>query len=159
MHRRGYFAGKFVKIHLQTGVVKWEREIPNVNMHYNEEQGIFISFWAGNNNGKNYQIIHIDEETIDVGEPRTDYEFDNVNTLLQNQYLEGDKLYFADNVQSYGDKTVPIKFGRFDIKTKEIDFMQEIPIEHGIQVAQMIYNEDKLYIRMTENNLLVYEDN
>ncbi len=158
INRKGYFTGKFLKININTGVIKWQVDVPYTDMIYDDTQGLFISFWAGNNNGKNYQIIDIDNEALEIGEPNTDFELANVNTIGQLQYLNAAKLFFADNVHSYGNNTVPIKFGCFDIVTKKVDFLQEIPTEYGIQISQIIYNEDKLYIRMTENTLLIYED-
>lgn len=158
INKQGYFAGKLIKINIKTGVIKWQVDVPYTDMVYDENQGIFISFWAGNSNGKNYQLIDIDNETLEIGEPITDFELANVNTIGQLQYLNATKLFFADNVHSYGNNTVPIKFGCFDIVTKKVDFLQEIPTEYGIQISQIIYNEDKLYIRMTENTLLIYED-
>lgn len=158
INKQGYFAGKVIKINIKTGVIKWQIDVPYTDMIYEETQGLFISFWAGNNNGKNYQLIDIDNETLEIGQPITDLELANVNTFNQLQYLKGSKLFFADNIPSYGNNTVPIKFGCFDIVTKKVIFLQEIPVEYGIQISQIIYNEDKLYIRMTVNTLLIYED-
>lgn len=158
INKQDYFAGKFIKINVKTGVVKWLVDVSYTDMLYDETQGIFVSFWAGNNNGNNYQIIDIDNETVDIGVPHTEFELSNVSSLVQMQYLRGTKLFFADNIQLYGDNTMPVKFGCFDIVSKKVNFLQEIPVEHGIQISQLFYNENNLYIRMTLNTLLVYED-
>lgn len=152
------FAGMIVKIHLTTGQIIWKSEIANTNLHYNEDQGILISFWASEVNGKNYQIIDIDKQTIDFGETETSYKLENVNTNPGTQYLHKRKLYFADQIMSIsGEAPRPVKFGCFDIDTKKIDFLQEIPEARGTAISQIIYNENKLYIRTWCNRLFIYE--
>ncbi|MFC0182115.1 hypothetical protein SAMN04515674_101123 [Pseudarcicella hirudinis] len=157
-HKSDFFAGKLVKINLQTGDIKWEVDIPNTFLLYNEEQGLLTSFWASNVNGKNYLIIDIDKEQISIGEPITMNNLENVNTFGQSQYLYGSKLYFTDNVHSYGDELRPIKFGCFNIESKQVEFLQELPQAAGGQFAQVIYHTSKLYLRTSANELFVFED-
>ena len=152
------FAGVIVKVHLTSGQIVWKSEIANTNLHYNEEQGLLISFWASEVNGENYQIIDIDNQTIDFGETKTSYKLENVNTNPGTQYLHQRKLYFADQIMSISGETPrPVKFGCFDIDTKKIDFLQEIPEATGTAISQIIYNENTLYIRTWCNRLFIYE--
>ncbi|MGL4632655.1 MAG: hypothetical protein ACRCVT_15735 [Leadbetterella sp.] len=151
-------AGKLIKIHLNTGEIKWEIDLPNTYLHYNESQGLLIAFWAAHEIGNHYQIVDIDNEIVEIGDFISSYKLESVDTIGGMQFLQGPKLYFADNVLSFVGEIRPVKFGCFDIGTKQIDFLQEIPLEGGNQIAQIMHHENKLYIRMSENNLLIYED-
>lgn len=153
----GTYVGNINKIHLTTGQIKWSTEIANINLHYNENLGLLVSFWANNELGKNYQIIDIDNETIETGYPNTDYELLNVNTLGETQYLAERKLYFIDSTNAYGKDLPIVKFGRFDLDTKKIDFLQEVPEANGIGFLQVIYHEFKLYLRSYDNKLYIFE--
>lgn len=158
-HQKGYFAGRIIKVHLLTGEIKWNADIPYTDFQYNEEQGILVSFWGGEHNGKNYQIVNIDNETVENGEPLSNCELANVNTYGDIQYIHNRKLYFVDNVFSFsGQLANPIKFGCFDLDSKKIDFVQEVPEAAGSQFAQIKHHENKLYLRTVDNRLFIFED-
>lgn len=157
-HKKLEAAGKLVKIHLPTGNIKWEVEIPNTFLLYNEAQGLFTSFWAAKEIGSHYQIIDIDHEKIEIGKAASSYDLENVNTFGETQYLHENKLYFSDQVNSYGNDLRPIRFGCFNIVTKEVEFLQEVPEALASQFSQLIYHEDKLYLRTTDNVLYIYCD-
>lgn len=108
--------------------------------------------------GNNFQVIDLVKQTFISGKIETGYNFENVNVHWQQQFLHQNKLYFTDNVHSYGDDLRPIKFGCFDIETKRVDFLQEVPELLTGQFAQVIYHEDKLYLRTSGNELFIYED-
>lgn len=153
----GSYQGNIKKIHLPTGELKWEAAVPMTRLHYNESQGLFISFWANVDYGQYYQIIDIDNETIDFGNPITDVILQNLPSTEGTLYLYERKLYFTDFSNAYGDQIPKIMFGFFDIDTKEVEFLQEVPEAKGDGFAQIIYSDNKLYLRSFGNKLYVYE--
>lgn len=153
----GSYQGNIKKIHLPTGELKWEAAVPMTRLHYNESQGIFISFWANVDYGQYYQIIDVDNETIEFGNPITDVTLQNLPSTEGTLYLYERKLYFTDFSNVYGDQIPKIMFGCFDIDTKEVEFLQEVPEAKGDGFAQVIYSDNKLYLRSFGNKLYVYE--
>jgi hypothetical protein len=153
----GSYQGNIKKIHLPTGELKWEAAVPMTRLHYNESQGLFISFWANVDYGQYYQIIDIDNETLEFGNPITDVILQNLPSTEGTLYLYERKLYFTDFSNAYGDQIPKIMFGCFDIDTKEVEFLQEVPEAKGDGFAQVIYSDNKLYLRSFGNKLYVYE--
>ena len=153
----GSYQGNIKKIHLPTGELKWEAAVPMTRLHYNESQGLFISFWANVDYGQYYQIIDIDNETLEFGNPITDVILQNLPSTEGTLYLYERKLYFTDFSNVYGDQIPKIMLGCFDIDTKEVEFLQEVPEAKGDGFAQVIYSDNKLYLRSFGNKLYVYE--
>lgn len=64
--------------------------------------------------------------------------------------LSGDGIYFMSNW--YGPR-----FGKVNIKTHEIEFVQELDVEKGVQGDIPVYHEGRLYIRDSLNTLHIFE--
>lgn len=144
-------------IELITGKIIWETEIPHGAFNFDEERGLLVSVWGNEYVGDNYQIISLGNQTVENGKITWEYPFENVNVHWQQQYIYKNKLYFTDNIRSYGNDWRPVKFGCFDIETKEVEFMQELSVL-ATAISQVIFNENKLYLRTENNELFIYED-
>lgn len=157
-HKSGYFNGNLMMIKLDSGEIAWQIPINYTDLNFDEKQGIFVSLWASDVNGKNFQIIDLNKREVESGEVVTDYSLENVNVHWQLQSFADRKLYFVDNLAYFNisaDKSP--KFGRFDLDTKQIDFLQELPEAAGSQISQTIYCDGNLYLRTTINELFIFE--
>jgi hypothetical protein len=116
-----------------------------------------VSVWGNKYAGNNYQIIDLNKRSIEVGRFQSPIMLENVAVNWQLQYLYENKLYFVDNVHStYGEEPRPIRFGCFDIENKQLDFIQEVPEVAGGQFAQVIYHDNRLYLRTSGNELFIF---
>ncbi|MFY7827950.1 MAG: hypothetical protein ACOVQ4_12535 [Flectobacillus sp.] len=148
-----------VVIELITGRVLWEIPILYGAFSFDSERGLLVSFWCSKLSGNNYQIIDLQHKSIENGTPDFSVLLENVALNWQMQYLHENKLYFVDNVYSiHGEPSHAPRFGRFDIKTKRIDFLQEVPEASGCQFEQVFYHNSKLYLRSSANQLFIFED-
>lgn len=148
-----------VVIELITGRVLWEIPILYGAFSFDSERGLLVSFWCSKLSGNNYQIIDLQHKSIENGTPDFSVLLENVALNWQMQYLYENKLYFVDNVYSiHGEPSRAPRFGRFDIKTKRIDFLQEVPEASGCQFEQVFYHDSKLYLRSSANQLFIFED-
>ena len=98
----------------------------------------------------------MESETIEIGEG--DYKFYNVQGNPGQECVVGDKIYFADGRDSHGKEQYPCRFGCFDRKTKKIDFIQDLPGTPMSGIYKILYNDGKLYIHNTSNELFVFEE-
>ncbi|WP_146151607.1 hypothetical protein [Dyadobacter jiangsuensis] len=170
----GYIAGRFymwneklvfskskgadvqlILIDMPTGIVDWEVEIPYGSFFFDEQNGMLTSVWGSKKEGGEFQIIHLDKRLVEIGRLE-DFNMEYVRVNWQTQYLENNKYYFTETVYTTSnERPRPIKFGRFDIETKKIDFLQEVPGSAGHQFAQVIYHDSKLYLRSSANELFI----
>ena len=65
--------------------------------------------------------------------------------------ITADKLWF---VSGRGESA---KFGAIDLATSSIDFIQDFPLENGVQFDKPVYHQDKLYLRATNDVLYVLD--
>jgi virulence-associated protein VapD len=146
-----------VLIELKSGKIIWETKVAHGEFNLDVERGMLVSFWANKYVGKKYQVIDLTNKTIDTGDVFYPELLENVNVYWQQQSLHNNRLFFTDNLHSYGEDLRPIKFGCFDIETKRIDFIQEVPEAAGGQFAQIIYHDNRLYLRTSANELFIFE--
>jgi hypothetical protein len=146
---------------LSTGKTIWKTHITEGTFCFDKERGIMVSIWG--NSGKysenkdQYQIIDLKKRTVEIGVPKKSFDFKNVESHMGSA-LYKNKLYFSDNPFSYSNEEPnPIYVGCFDIESKKVDFIQEIPEMAGSQVAQIIGNDEKLYVRSSNGDLIVYD--
>ncbi|MFK7061448.1 hypothetical protein V3Q90_15120 [Flavobacterium oreochromis] len=146
---------------IKTGKIIWKTNIQDSSFIFDDERGIMVSIWG--NSGKysenkdQYQIIDLKRRTVEIGFPQKSFDFINVESHMGSA-LYKNKLYFSDNPFSYvNQEPNPIYVGCFDIESKKVDFIQVIPEMAGSQVAQIICNDDKLYVRSANGDLIVYE--
>lgn len=146
---------------LPTGKTLWKIPIEDGTFCFDKERGIMASIWGKSgmydDSTDQYQTINLNTQTIEIGSPAKDFKFAQVESHM-GTYLHGDKLYFSDNPFSYAGKepNAP-SVGCFDIKTKKVDFIQEIPEMAGSSIADIIYNNKKLYVRSSNGDLIAYQ--
>lgn len=148
-----------VLMELLTGRVVWENHIMYGEFTLDEKQGLLVSVWANKYVCNNYQLINLTERKVETGQFQSPMMLENVAVNWQMQYLHQTKLYFVDNVHStYGEEARPIRFGCFDIVRKQLDFLQEVPEAAGGQFGQVLYCNNRLYLRSAANELFIFED-
>lgn len=122
-------------------------------------KGQFINVQGTNLNNeviKKYSIIDVNTGIVDTGDLNYESELHSVGSAVQ--YLKDNKLYFVDNINDYNDQTFNVpKIGSFNVETKRIDFIQEIPEAKGLRLDQIIYNDNKIYVRSSDNQLFIFE--
>lgn len=100
----------------------------------------------------------MNEQKVEIGEIE-DFDMEYVRVNWQTQYLANNRYYFVESVYTTGNAVPqPIKFGVFNIETKKLEYLQAVPEAAGNQFSQVIYHENKLYLRMVDNQLLIFED-
>jgi hypothetical protein len=152
---------KLEQLDIKTGKIIWKTKIQDSSFIFDKERGLMVSIWG--NSGKysenkdQYQIIDLKTQTVEIETPQKSFDFINVESHMGSA-LYKNKLYFSDNPFSYANEDPnPIYIGCFDIETKKVDFIKEIPEMAGSQVAEIICNEEKLYVRSSNGDLIVYE--
>ena len=104
-----------------------------------------------------YRIVDLKNHTIKSGKAHCDFKLSNVADIKYLRTFNGDRMYFVDNQYSISGVSNAPKFGCFNIETKEVEFVQELPYKDHSSIDQIIYNEGKLFIRTTVEKLFVYE--
>lgn len=149
---------QLVLIDLPTGKIDWKVKIANGAFFFHEKNAVLVSVWGSKREGGQYQIIHLDKQLVVTGRLE-DFSMEYVRVNWETQFLANNKYYFTETVYTTGNQTPrPIKFGCFDIETKTIDFLQEVPQAEGGQFAQVLYHDNKLYLRTSANELFIFEE-
>ena len=104
-----------------------------------------------------YRIVDFKNHTIKSGKAHCDFKLSNVADISYLRTFNGDRMYFVDNQYSISGVSNAPKFGCFNIETKEVEFVHELPYKDHSSIDQIIYNEGKLFIRTTVEKLFVYE--
>jgi len=146
---------------IKTGKIIWKTNIQGSRFIFDEKRGLLASIWGKSgmyaDSKDQYQIINLNTQTVEIGSPLKDFNFTQVESHMET-FLYDSKLYFSDNPFSYaGEEPNPIYVGCFDIESKKVDFIQAIPEMAGSQVAQIIRNGEKLYVRSSNGDLIVYD--
>jgi hypothetical protein len=146
---------------IKTGKIIWKTNIQDSTFIFDEERGLIASIWG--NSGKysenkdQYQIIDLKVQTVEIESPKKSFDFINVESHMGSA-LYKNKLYFSDNPFSYAnEEPTPPFIGCFDIETKKVDFIQAIPEMAGSSIANIICNNEKLYVRSSNGDLIVYD--
>ena len=149
---------RLVLIDLPTGKIDWEVKIIYGAFFFDDQSGVLASVWGSRKEGGKYQIIHLQKQLVEIGEIE-EFNMEYVRVNWETQFLTRDKYYFTETVYTTAnEKPSPVKFGCFDIETKKIDFLQEVPEAAGSQFTQVICHEEKLYLRTSGNELFVFEE-
>ena len=85
--------------------------------------------------------------------------------ILQKTFVENQKYDLLPGVQSIYDNKLwfvsrrgeKAKFGAVNLKTSEIDFIQDFPLENDGQLDKPVFHNEKLYLRDTNDILYVLE--
>ncbi len=72
-------------------------------------------------------------------------------------FLGPDGLYFIGGNHTNMGMFIS-KFGKINIETHQIDFVQNLDVKEGVKADAPIYYEGKLYIKDSENVLHIYEN-
>lgn len=126
---------------------------------FDYQKGLFISIQGSNQNNeiiKKYEIVDVNNGTVEKNFFDFDQEMFAVGTAVQ--YINDNKLYFADNVYSYEEqKRKCPKIGSFDLTTRQISFFEELKEAEGYSVNQIIVKENRLYAKIDNDELIVLE--
>lgn len=148
-------------LELSTGKLLFRTETQNIGSRFDNKRGLLVAVKGSMQNQDNYkfyEIIDLKEGKVEKGDIFCENSFFGVGTTMQ--YLYMNKLYFIDNFITIGG----IKFnenpkiGCFDFIKKELVYFKEIPDLKGRTVAQIIVNDDKIYIRTEYFELFVFEE-
>jgi outer membrane protein assembly factor BamB len=136
-------------INIISGELVWERE-SNIYLYQDRNIGLLHSF------GEDIYIV-INPQT---GEQIIRKEFTGIKekhrlSVYSNMCsLYGDGLYFtSDYVENYYD----CQFGKINIQTHEIEFIQRLDVPAGTTGHPPIYHNRRLYIKDSSNTLHIYE--
>ncbi|MGE8344126.1 MAG: hypothetical protein ACN6OI_24100 [Flavobacterium sp.] len=159
-----YFKDSDLKLEqrdIKTGSVIWKTDIKDSSFVFDNTRGLMVSIWGNSSRNPEsedyYQIIDIEKQTVEIGIPQKNFDFINVESHMGSA-LYKNKLYFSENPFSYAnEEPKPVYVGCFDIETKIVDFLQAIPEMAGSQIAQIVCNDEKLYVRSSNGDLIVYE--
>jgi hypothetical protein len=150
---------QFIKLDVASGKILSESAAESATFNTDNEQLKLISFWATTNSNQKgrYQIVDVRSAGIEVGDTSELPIVKNIYTPQHLQYLYGNHMYFADNRRSYDDKIDPVRFGRMDLRTKKIDFVQEISLSPTTQISEIVEHEGHVYVRNLDNELFTYK--
>lgn len=131
-----------------------------VEANFDETTGKFVAIQGSNANHqiiKHYEIIDVNLYVVARGDLNYQGELHRVGIAV-DFLADNTKLYFVDNVYDYNDQTFTTpKVGCFDVQTKNIDFIEEIPEAVGLRLDQIVYKDNKIYVRSSDNKLFIYE--
>lgn len=149
-----------VMLNIQTGVIEWEVKIVNPNFMI-DKRGLMVSVWGSDGSypetPRQYQMISLENRSVDIGVPKGSGPFYNVSTPQHLQLLQGDKLYFSDNRNSFsGEKPNPVRVGCFDTGSKTVEFLYEITESPLSPISEIIESDGKLYLRNANNELFIF---
>ncbi|SOE22995.1 hypothetical protein SAMN06298216_3391 [Spirosomataceae bacterium TFI 002] len=148
-------------IDLRSGEVLFKIPSRHVNCHFDKDSGLFVTVSGtimNQQDYKIYEIINVNTGEQEVGDVICDDTFVTVGAAMQ--YIYNNRLYFIDNFITIGGKKYceNPKIGCFDFIKKELIYFKEIPKFKKKTVAQLICNDNKIYIRTQHFELFVFEE-
>lgn len=138
---------------INTGDIIWKQnfQIPydenNIAIHINNKDNLCYGY------GDNlYQVFNPKTGEKILDQDMSEYYKQGVDTNLHANAIYDNKLWF---VSGRGENA---KFGALNIKTHEIEFIQDYPLENGGEFDKIVYHKDKLYLRDNNNVLHIFEN-
>jgi hypothetical protein len=151
---------QLIALEVTSGKILWQSPADSATFNMDESQSTLVSFTARTNaNGKGrYQIVDLITPAIEVGDTSDLLIDQNIYTPQHFQYLYGNHIYFADNRHSFsGKKLTPVRFGRMNITTKEIDLLQEVTASPKSPISEIVEHDGHVYVRNLDNELFTYK--
>lgn len=139
-------------IDIHSGQIQWELNYSIPYTTYvlasliNSEDNLCYGY-----GGHFYQVFDPIRGEIILKKDMSEYYNQGIDPILPVNSLSDDKLWF---VSGRGEKA---KFGALNIKTAEIESIQDYPLENDGQLGKPIYHQGKLYIKDDSNVLHVFE--
>ncbi|MDR2992407.1 MAG: hypothetical protein LBV11_00985 [Bacillus cereus] len=140
---------------INTGNQLYKMEVEHYCANFDYQKGKFVSIEGicqNNSTIKRYEIVDINSGVVE----RENFHYEGfmfaVGTTVQ--YLDQNKLYFADNIKFEGQSKTP-KIGCFNIDRKEILFMEDLKEAEVHRIDQIISNKGRIYARTNTNDLFI----
>lgn len=144
----------FAKTYLQgmdinSGELFWRREA-NIYLYQDKSTDMLHAF-----GGEIYITIDPKDGEILVRKEFEGLKDKNKLLVLSNMCRMGDDgLYFiSDYVENHYD----CQFGKINIESHEIEFIQKLDVAEGVKADPPIYHKGKIYIKDSLNTLHIYE--
>lgn len=139
-------------LNIETGKTLWKQHF---QVPY-DENNIAFNFSSDNNlcygyGGNLYQVFDPVKGKILVEKDMSSYYKQGIDPNVNINAVYSDKLWFV------GGRGENAKFGALNIKTHEIEFVQDYPLEKDGQFDKPVYHKDKLYLRDSNNVLHIFE--
>lgn len=137
-------------IDINTGKTIWKNETDFLYFQQESKTGLLYAFA-----GEKYQVI----DPI-TGNKLVDIEFKGLEEGKKLQVLQGMSKLYGDGLYFISDYTqnhYECQFGKINITTHEIEFIQKLDISEGVKAAAPLYHKGRIYIKDSLDVLHVYE--
>lgn len=137
---------------IKNGKILWELnfEVPynKNNIAFNLNTDNNLSYGYG---GNLYQVFDPIKGKVLVEKDMSKYYEQGIDPNVHRNTISEEKLWFV------GGRGESAKFGVLNIKTHEIEFVQDYPLEKDGQFDKPVYHKDKLYLRERNDILHIFE--
>jgi outer membrane protein assembly factor BamB len=135
-------------LNAQMGTRLWELEDCFLDNYLDENTGLLYGY-----GGERFDVIDVVKgEKILQKTFEGSKEKYGINPYQSMCTLANDGLYFTC------DWYYPVKFGKVNIHTQEIEFVQELGVEKGVKARKPVYHNGRLYILDTVGTLHIFEE-
>lgn len=139
--------GHLLALSALTGEKLWELDTCFHFFYLDKTMGLLYGY-----SHYNYQVISIAQgkKLVDRNVEKSNIEY-GISPCGNMCRLSGNGLYFVSWLE-------PTKFGKVNIQTHEIEFLQELKTKKGVKPGTPTYHQGRLYILDTVYTLHVFED-
>ncbi len=137
---------KTIALDINSGNMKWELD-NTIFCQVDTEKKLLLGYAI-----RRYEVIDPFLGKKIVQKSMMDYYEKGLSPVSPNNTIANGKLWF---VSGRGENA---KFGRINIETSEVDFIQDFPLQNDWQFSKPVFHNGKLYLLDSNNTLHIFEE-
>uniref|UniRef100_UPI0039A43753 hypothetical protein n=1 Tax=Ornithobacterium rhinotracheale TaxID=28251 RepID=UPI0039A43753 len=137
---------KTIALDINSGNIKWELD-NTIFCQIDDEKKRLLGYAI-----RKYEVIDPFSGKIIVQKSMMDYYEKGLSPVSPSNTIANGKLWF---VSGRGENA---KFGRINIETSQVDFIQDFPLQNNGQLSKPVFHNGKLYLLDSNNTLHIFEE-
>lgn len=137
---------KTITLDINSGNIKWELD-NTIFCQIDDEKKRLLGYAI-----RKYEVIDPFSGKIIVQKSMMDYYEKGLSPVSPSNTIANGKLWF---VSGRGENA---KFGRINIETSQVDFIQDFPLQNNGQLSKPVFHNGKLYLLDSNNTLHIFEE-
>lgn len=137
---------KTIALDINSGNIKWELD-NTIFCQIDDEKKRLLGYAI-----RKYEVIDPFSGKIIVQKSMMDYYEKGLSPVSPSNTIANGKLWF---VSGRGENA---KFGRINIETSQVDFIQDFPLQNDWQLSKPVFHNGKLYLLDSNNTLHIFEE-
>ncbi|MDY3851814.1 MAG: hypothetical protein SO013_02850 [Prevotella sp.] len=137
---------KTIALDINSGNMKWELD-NTIFCQVDTKKKLLLGYAI-----RRYEVIDPFLGEKIVQKNMMDYYEKGLSPVSPNNTIANGKLWF---VSGRGEN---VKFGRINIETSEVDFIQDFPLQNDGQLSKPVFHNGNLYLLDSNNTLHIFEE-